>query len=107
MIATAVVPMAVPMSTFRSMKFQLESGELGLNSSTPNTHAETMNVPRHHASIRYSGQCCLSALIIVDDKNHRPCSIYSVCLLFRRVKSVVTIQKLIAGPSHHDKHKCK
>jgi hypothetical protein len=56
MIATAVEPMAIPISVFLRKKFQCEMGDRGLKRSTPKKHAETMNVPRHHASLKYSGQ---------------------------------------------------
>src|SRR5262249_3895064 len=49
MIATAVRPIAIPARTRLA-------GPATCSRSTPNTHTDTMNIPRAAASMRYSGQ---------------------------------------------------
>jgi hypothetical protein len=58
MIATAVSPMAMPAASRRERSPVMTRGN-----ATPNAHADTMNVPRAAASIRYSGQCARSVSI--------------------------------------------
>ena len=79
MINRAVVPIAKPIKMFRSARSSDASGEIGLKRNTPKKHADTINVPRHHASIRYSGQWSLNASsIFISFRNHLPGEIYSL-----------------------------
>src|SRR5213596_498082 len=66
MIVIAVRPIARPAKN-RSRKgsaIRRRTGESGCSSSIPKRHAEIMKIPSAAASMRYSGQCCLRALII-------------------------------------------
>ena len=59
MIPIAVNPIARPIKARRSIEALSKdwwTGELGCSNSTTKTQAETMNVPKAAASIRYSGQ---------------------------------------------------
>src|SRR5882672_2452156 len=63
MSATAVAPIARPMSARRSVgsASACRTGEFGYSTSAVNTPAEIMNIPSAQPSIRYSGQWLRSA----------------------------------------------
>src|SRR6266849_3711674 len=63
MIATAVRPIASPMTNRMGIApvNHIWTEDIGCPRIAAKEHAETMNAPRHPASIRYSGQCFCSA----------------------------------------------
>src|SRR5262245_5932917 len=76
MIAIAVPPIANPIRKRRNIAFGIVwcSSEAGCSRSVPKAKADTMNKPRHTASIRYSGQWRLIVSTMDDARSSKQSS---------------------------------